>query len=315
MFKTSNGRRPPMHLRAIFVTTALAALAPSQIAAQDQPVPTSEQLAQNVEDKGGTARINFSGKLRMLSQRIPASACALSAGVDPDGSKERLKSASEEFAKILIALQSGDESLGIKGAEDRKKNLVGLQKLSEEWAPMQAAVTEILGGGDPATALPVLYEKNGVVLGIAQKLVTEIAATYSDPNAMSQAAAIAVDIAGRQRMLSQKMAKLACMISTGSGTAELNAELAKTIEIYDATLIALIDGMPDAGIVAAPTPELRAALVAIRDVWQGLRPLLDGAAQGTALDAAALGSLVAETETMLAEMNKIVSQYSEVMKF
>ena len=79
-----------------------------------------------VEDVGASERINFSGKLRMLSQRIPAAVCYSNAGVESEKSQEMFESASAEFHTILAALEFGDESLNIKGAEEDRKVLACL---------------------------------------------------------------------------------------------------------------------------------------------------------------------------------------------
>ena len=62
-----------------------------------------------VEDTGASQRIDLSGKLRMLSQRIPAAACALKAGVAPDESRALLDNSLGEFEAILAALEFGND--------------------------------------------------------------------------------------------------------------------------------------------------------------------------------------------------------------
>lgn len=298
--------------RLVVLTTALSLSLSPVVQAQDL---TGLALAQFIDDRGGAARINFSGKLRMLSQRITAAACLRTAGAEADTSSKILSASTEEFANILAALEVGDESLGITGAEDRKKTLVGLKVAAEKFAPMKAAVDDLLAGGDPQAALAILYESNGPLLATAQKLVTEISGQYSDPNAMSQAGALGVDLAGRQRMLSQKMVKLACQISTGTATPEDTAELTKSIGIYDTTLVALIDGMADAGVQPAPTPEIKDLLTAIQTDWKAIQPQLEGVAAGAPLDTAGLGALLLSVDKLLGAMNESVALYAKASSF
>jgi hypothetical protein len=294
----------------LFAAAVVSSLSTAAIAEQPASTAANLTLAQFVDERGGSQRIDYTAKLRMLSQRIPANACIYVAGGETEVSAPGLKAAAEELSKILKALEFGDESLGILGPEDNARILVGLKKLSEEWAPMEAAVNDLLSGGDAAAALATLYERNGVVLGIAQKLVPEVSGAYAMPNAMPQANAFALDLAGRQRMLSQQMLLKACKLATGAATEEDMKALQSGINNFDATLNGLIDGMPEAGLIAAPTPEIKAALVALRDYWQPVKPVVDGLVGGGTLDAAGLGKLLVDVNKILKDMNAIVGMYA-----
>jgi Type IV pili methyl-accepting chemotaxis transducer N-term len=294
-----------------FATAVVSTLSTAAIAEQSASTGANLTLAQFVDERGGSKRIDYTAKLRMLSQRIPADACVYAAGGEKETAAADLKGAAEEFSRILKALEVGDDGLGIIGPEDNARILAGLKKLSEEWTLMETAVNDLLAGGDAAAALATLYEHNGVILGIVQKLVPEVSGVYALPNAMPQASAFALDLAGRQRMLSQRILMEACKIATGAGTAEDVTALQTGISNFDATLNGLIDGMPEAGLMAAPTPEIKSALVALRDYWQPIKPVLDGLIGGGTLDSAGLGELLVEMDKILADMDAIVRLYTE----
>jgi hypothetical protein len=317
MFKMLQSRPPVSLLCVAVLTTTILGSTPAPLQAQSVATsPGKLTLAQFVEERGGTARINLSAKLRMLSQRIPAAACVYSAHGNDDLAKAGLTAALEEFDQIVKGLEFGDESLGILGAEDSIKALKGLHILAEEWAPMNAAATALLeSGGNDADALSQIYGQEAKVLKVTQKLAVEIGALYTDANSLTIGSAMAIDIAGRQRMLLQKMTKEACQISTGAGTADTSAALQKTVDTFDTTLTAMIDGMPEAGMPPAPTPEIRAAIEAVRTEWLAARAAVDGVIGGANLDPAGLAALMATHDALMKAMNQIVTDYAASATF
>jgi hypothetical protein len=317
MLKVLYSGRPAAVLRASLLTAAFAGATAFPVIAQDQSAaPANLILADLVKERGGTARINLSAKLRMLSERIPAMACVYSTHGNDEVSLAALTAALDEFAKIVKGLEAGDDSIGILGAEDSSKALKGLKILAEEWAPMEAAAKDLIAsGGDNPAALAKLYEQEPNVLKITQKLAVEIGAIYTDPNSLTIGSAMSIDIAGRQRMLLQMMTKEGCLISTGTGTTDSPARLQATVDMFDKTLAAMIDGLPEAGLPPAPTPEIRAELEALRADWQANRVIIDGVVGGTALDAAGLGGLLVSNDRLMASMNTIVAAYAKASAF
>ncbi|GAB4461711.1 MAG: hypothetical protein Kow0070_19690 [Anaerolineales bacterium] len=91
--------------------------------------------------------------------------------------------------------------------------------------------------------------------------------------------ALVINLAGRQRMLAQQMARLAFEVGVGEETA--NAALQETVQTFDQTLRALQDG-GDAPYLVNTTvtlrftrdPEIRSALNEAALVWSDFRALL-----------------------------------------
>jgi hypothetical protein len=310
-------RRSSHVLRVMMLTAAIGGFGAPAALAQDQAGATAQVIdADFIKERGGTARINLSAKLRMLSQRITAEACIYATHANDEVAAKDLTAALDEFDRIVAALEVGDESLGILGAEDSAKIIKGLKVLAEEWAPMGAAARDLITlGGDNAADVAVIYEQEPKVLKIAQKLATEVGAIYTDPKSVSVASAMAIDIAGRQRMLLQEMVKEACQISTGAGTAETPAKLEASLGTFDATLAALIQGMPEAGVPPPPTPEIRAELEAVKATWQTVRAPIDSALSGTMLDAPAMSTLLVSTDELMKELNHVVGDYADAATY
>lgn len=268
----------------------------------------------NIEDVGATERINYSGKLRMLSQRIAAASCNYTAGVAPDVSKSMLTAAGVEFEKIVNGLARGDVELRIKGQETRRKTLAAIAALRGQWEPIKTAVDRLVADGPSAEATAVIDQGNMGLLSKAKLLVSELSGQYSDPSAMNQANAMLVDISGRQRMLSQKMSKEACLIWSAGGDPMAQEALGGTMQMFELSLLALRDGMPSAGINAAPTDEIATGLSALWTDWTAIKPGLQQAVEGVMLDGEARAEMLGKLNTALKDMNTVVGLYTVYAK-
>lgn len=301
----------PLSTLALITAACLCWAAPSNAQSQSEP-PIYD--AQFLEDIGAGARIDFSGKLRMLSQRIPAAACYYEEGILTDASGAMLTAAKEEFGQIVNALEFGDESLGIIGEEKRRKTLVGIAKLREQWEPMLAVAESIRSNGGSPDEIMAVADASAEVLEIAKLLVTVISAQYSNPTELLQVDALTIDLAGRQRMLSQRMSKNICLITAGVNVETAMGELATTAEMFDSTLTALTNGMQEVGINPPKTPEIAAALEVVAKDWAVLQPIVAQVLAGEELDDETLGIAFAGANTMTADMNTAVGLYSEASK-
>ncbi len=264
-----------------------------------------------IEDVGASARVDYSGRLRMFSQKVAANACQFAARPDNQMHKDLLIDAIAQYQKYIAALRDGDDSIGIIGPETRAKTLIEIEALLAIWAPYRAAAEAVAEGKDVEPNLAYVAENNGVLLDAAIKLASDINAEYANPAEMAQANAMVIDIAGRQRMLTQKMSKEACGIATGNpafGTAE---GLQKTAALFDASLAALMNGMPDAGIMPPPTPKLATDLQAAMTEWQAIKADIETfAATGPAADGTET-DLYDRFETLREHMKLITEQYRE----
>ncbi len=263
-----------------------------------------------VNEASGQERINFSGKLRMLSQRIAASSCHLMEGAAAEEAGKLLVAATVEFDKILGALEFGDEDLNVIGAEHRRKTLARVEGVKDAWAPIKAAASAMASGDLTEGNLKVILDGNMPLLAAAQALVTEIVGQYSNPNEMVQADAVAIDVAGRQRMLTQKMSKEACILASGHGNAGTQDDLTKTMQLFEASLYALTSGMPGAGIQAAPTLTIKDGLGTVSEDWDNVKPVLTTILSGDNVPAEMEATKFTLLNKTMVDMNKVVGMYT-----
>lgn len=262
----------------------------------------------SAQDVGASERVNFSGKLRMLSQRVAAAACNYSAGVEAEGSLAVLVGAQKEFIQITHGLEFGDAELNMNGEEERRKTIRAIHNLHQEWSVMSDAIDNVANGNDVDTNVSYINQHNMEVLSHAKVLVSEISGQYSDPFEMHQANALLVDYSGRQRMLTQKMSKESCQVWSGNAAAA--DALEGTMQMFELTLIALRSGNANAGIRPAPNANIGAGLTDIWEDWVALKPTLEKAVANETVDVAQRADVFAKLNVMLREMNAVVGLYT-----
>jgi len=259
-------------------------------------------------------RINFSDKLRMLSQRIPAAACHLNRGIALTAASALLEDATAEFERILTALEFGDEGLNILEPESRRKSLARIHELREKWEPFQDAAEAVIAGTATDAEIGYLLNENLPVLAAAQLVVEELVKQYSNPNAVTQASLMLIDISGRQRMLTQKMSKETCMIGGTHQTSQTLDDLQVTMGIFEASLEALRFGMPQVGIGAPPNAQISDGLEGVLEDWTRVKPLISEVLEDGALSDEDHQVKFIGLNTTMANMNTVVGMYANAAR-
>ncbi len=267
--------------RTIF---CLALAFTSHAHAGEKAISDVELVATFGEDTGDVIRIEAAEYLRTYSQEVAAAACFLYNDIDTPLSRELLIEAREGFDKKWNALMNGDETLGIIGGEQRKKTIVKLEKIDAVWTDMAGAVDDLVADRSNSAAVDLIKATNLTLFDMTDLLVTEVSAQYSNPSVLVQADALKLELVGRQAMMTQKIAKDACKVFTGNESAEIKDNLSTSKSIYEATLNALLHGLPELGIQPAPTPDIAASLEAIQADWATVRPILDTLVAGGSVD-------------------------------
>lgn len=315
--KAQPGRVRSMTPGALVAMTSAIISTTSSVAASDAVVvETKEQVipAQLVDDIGASERIDAADRLRTLTQEIASAACHLSEGIDKVQSSDRLIAAFAEFASLMHALEFGDASMNIIGGETRRKTLAALQRIHAEWHPFRSAGNAVLEAPGNRDALAEIQRGNLVLLDLVTYLVSELSGEYSNPAELLQADVLLIDIAGRQSMLTQKMAKEACMIWAGHDPEASRTALIGSMQMFDISIKALLNGLPDAGIKPAPTLEIRAHLEIAMADWPDIAALLEDLVETGDLSADRRVAVYRKLNTKTALMDRIVHLYNDYSK-
>jgi len=245
------------------------------------------------------AAINVAGRQRMLSQKMAKEALLIALQVDVEAQRKALAGSMKTFDESLKRLIAGDPEQGIPKAPDAAiaEQYAEVVRL---WGPYRGAIEAVGGGGgDPA----LVASGSRGILAAAAKAVDLYEASQKKVHGGSQGTV--VNIAGRQRMLSQKMAKEALQVALGIEPETSLAELAKTRALFARSQQGLEGGDAELGLPAAATPAALKQLQKVSGLWADYQARLDAAAKPrpAAADLAALASL---SQVVLAEANRAV---------
>jgi Type IV pili methyl-accepting chemotaxis transducer N-term len=169
-----------VYRRAFVIAGATSAALPFAIA-------SSESSAQS-------QIVDRSGSLRMLSQRMNKAYCQLGMGILPNEAETILARSLTRFNGAMVALRDN-------GASDQTI----IRKIEADWIPFR----DLVSTAPTKTNYPRLDSLSESVLGNAEVLTAQLATTLRIQSARY------TNISGRQRMLSQRMAKSAFALMWG----------------------------------------------------------------------------------------------------
>lgn len=259
---------------------------------------------------GANARLAFADKLSMYSNRIVSSACAFTLSEAPYESRGFLSVASREINRILAALENGDRALGIPSAEEDARILELLDDIHAQWDPAFAMGAAILEGGASESDVAALTARGEAITEMSFRLVTAISNQYTDAETLRLSDAIRLQIAGRQRMLSQKMSLEACTIQKAND-ADARLALTKTIQMFELSALALRKGMPAVGLIPTADAGLLGHLDNVDRLWSELKWPLKALPSGEIWDAETQNRMYVKLNDLAHHMDKTVVAYTK----
>jgi AmiR/NasT family two-component response regulator len=242
------------------------------------------QVARRIIDAAHDAEaVNRAGQLRMLSQRLVKLYALQLAGDDAEATAQEL----------AVARAQADERLERLG-----------QTLSRAtFGDLLDATLQAWSGLDAWLRRPVEQDRLDEVDAAAERLLDAAERlTHALEVASPLAALEVVNRSGRQRMLSQRLAKQALLAALGTPalSAQAAAAAVQTIEAFEATLRHL-------GAAPLSSPEQRAALDLAAGEW---RQMLAGVRD--AADAGGRRTLARASDALLARFEQLTAAYGRM---
>ena len=223
--------------------------------------------------------INKAGRQRMLSQRMAKAYFQIGQQIDVDRSKKVLDASIAVFDRQLVELKNYAPTPEIKET---------YLKLERSWL----AYKDVLVGAVPS------LENGSKVLALAHQATVEL-----EKKSGSNAGRL-VNISGRQRMLSQRMAKYYQAASWGIADSNGTANLAKARKDFS-------DALQELAGAPANTAQINDGLGLVRQQWIFFESALN---QKTGGDKRAQLAVATTSERILEEMEGVVGLYEKLPK-
>jgi len=274
------------HYRELALSRPTREQAVLLLALSDQLLAQSEALVQLIEAHTGSAGarlVNRSGRQRMLSQRIAKSYLMIGSQIRPDAANQQLDQSLAKFESNYLALSEYAPS------EEIRRELQVVEGLWHEYRNL------VLETPDKTGAAEVLAQSDSL-LAQCEKVVRLIEAHTGSRSAQL------VNRSGRQRMLSQRIAKLYLAMSWHVPVAGLEQQFNQAVSEFDTALGQLQAAEEN-------TPAIEAALKKSGAQWAfsraGFRLSGDSRYVPTVI--------TTTTETLLWQMNDLTTAYEGVM--
>ena len=252
-------------------------------------------------------RINIAGRQRMLVQRIARATCFKLAGLDAERHEDIAAGAIGQFESAQDLLRNGDVEKGFS-AETDPVALGHLDRVDELWITLGAANRQILADDILRVVVVQIVELTNPAMSAANDVVSALVAQGGGAGGLDPALAKTINLAGRQRMLSQRAAKEFCLANLGIERKTNLSQLQGTVQLFENTLKDLERG--ENGLVSPPNGLVAIRLRWVRTSWDRLMPLYDRVLAGEVLtdeDAVTLATL---SDDVLKNMNEAVGGYT-----
>ncbi|SCA57055.1 conserved exported hypothetical protein [Candidatus Terasakiella magnetica] len=278
----------------------IVAMVFSTIFASDSFIST----AQGADEVQGR-KVDIAGRQRMLTQRMAKAACFIGSYSEVDKHHAMLIDASKLFDDSLKTLTNGNPSLNIP-AETEPSILAELENVKPYWHMLDFATRILIESPEtPGLDVNMIEQFNLPALKQSNAVVQTMERAYYK-GTKSTGSVRAINVAGRQRMLSQKAAKEFCFISYGLDVEKNRQALKKTIQDFDIALDDLRNGDSIKNIPPAPTINIRYALTQLKSDWQSPRGIYLAIANGVQAHDAEFSTISKSNDQMLKQSNEIV---------
>jgi len=257
-----------------------------------------------LDNKDLSVNIDLCGKERMLTQKMLKEIFLIKSDINKKENIKRLKDSSKLFDKILNGLINGDKSLNLTATKNPNIQKQ-LEKVSSLWKPIQKDINSILNNSDNKEIYSKITKDSDTLLDEVNKAVE----LYTKEDKNNFLLANDMNLAGKQRMLLEKMATLLLMINNDIDTKKSKREFLKSQKLFTRTLHGLSKGDKKLGLRGTNLPMITAQIEKVDNLWKSDANILK-----TALSGKETPKAISSLDTLLDESDKLVKLYTASLK-
>ena len=247
----------------------------------------------------------------MLSQKMTKEILLISLDYNQSENLSALEGTANLFDKTLKGLRDGDPELSLPATTSRRILRQIDKKIIPIWSAFFLHVQNISKAKTVSQdQLAAVIENNLPLLSEMNKCVKlyEMEASKSGVQ-MDPKLAITINLAGKQRMLSQKMSKEFLLIAKKWNPEANRLSLQETYTLFDRTLKGLMDGDETLELPGTDGQTIRSQLSKVQSLWQDFKTLMEYAAKTTdAISTEKLGDVITDiaSQTNLLALNATI---------
>lgn len=256
--------------------------------------------------------LNLSGRQRMLSQKMSKEVLLIALNVDTEGNLKNLAQTVTLFERTQKGLRNGDTALGLPPTTNERirKQLDKVEGLWQQFRPLvDAVLAERKVSPETIKALaaqnPLLLKETNKAVLLYEKDAAQ-AGLQADPSL-----AVTINLAGKQRMLSQKMCKEYLLFAAGYEAENNKLNLLETYGLFERTLSGLQKGDSSLDLVGTKNAAILQQLAKVDTLWQALKPIVVFATEPstTSVPPEKTAQLAKINPDLLKEMNIAVEMF------
>ncbi|MCP3850078.1 MAG: hypothetical protein GY694_07570 [Gammaproteobacteria bacterium] len=258
--------------------------------------------------------LNLSGKQRMLTQKMSKEVMLVALNIDKDKNLDNLNNTSDLFDKTLKGLRNGNADLKLP-VTSSKRILRQLDKIDELWATFYPKVQEVIANKSVSKEQVDFIAKNNLPLLKNMNKAVGLYEKDAKKGGLKSAPGLAatINLAGKQRMLTQKMSKEFLLVAYGYDTENNKLSLLETYSLFERTLKGLLDGDDTLGLPGTKEQTIRDQLAVVDGLWTDFKPIVAmGADYKTkSIPEDKITQLANTNIPLLKNMNKAVGMYEK----
>ncbi|MDH3919222.1 MAG: type IV pili methyl-accepting chemotaxis transducer N-terminal domain-containing protein, partial [Rhodospirillales bacterium] len=247
----------------------------------------------------------------VLAEKMSKELVLVALEVDTERNLKNLESSRALFERTLKGLRDGDAGLGLPRSTSRDF-IDNLGKAGELWLVYDAAIrTSFASGRITADQVGTVADLTAPITAAMDSAVAVLESETSEGRLVSLLDAT-IELAGRQRLLTQKMSREFLLIAYGHEVDKNRRQLKESIAQFDRTLDGLISGNTELRLVPAPSAEIKAQMRKVARIWDTFLPIVTTASKGGEIDRETIARMASANEPLLEAVSAARLSYNSL---